>query len=131
MTFDLVIPRGNARGVIVGPVTVENAPVDLTVANTQVRFTAKTSLALADDAATGVIRKTFGVTGGPGGITVNDPATTDKNKLTVTLAASDSTAFPAGENTRLEYDVELAEPSGRISTIARGTLTFSADVTRL
>lgn len=105
-------------------VTRASVAIDLRLANTKLWFTAKK--ALSDLDASAVIRKTFGVSGGPGGITV--PGAAPGNVANIGIADADTAALSA--TTRLYFDVQLEEPDGTKTTVARGTLPVVADVTK-
>ncbi len=99
--------------------------IDLSLANVKMWLTAKRSLADTDAAA--VIAKTAGVGGGPGGITLNSPASTGKSFATVVVNPADTAALT--ETSRLECDVQLEEPDGTKTTVGRGRISVLADVT--
>jgi hypothetical protein len=107
-----------------GPVTrgPGGDPIDLTATGIQLWFTARRAFNAAP-----LVEKTYGVTGGAGGITVNDPATTAKNMLTVAVASADTAALT--RTTDVVYDVWLREPSGRNSEIFAGEWQLRARAT--
>lgn len=113
--FTLTAKRGDTIDLLV-LVTRDNAAVDLTGAD--VWFTAKRSLRDADVDA--VVQKTIG-----NGIVVTDALA---GEALVTIDPSDTNGFT--RETRLFCDVQVIEPSGRITTVADGTLTITLDVTR-
>lgn len=131
----LKVEQGDTLDLAVGPVVLPNlvdggaGPVDLTTVGMMVRFTAKTSKAVADAEAS--LRKTHGVAGGPGGITVNLPISAAKNWAMIRVESAETAALavPAAGSLRLVYDVELQEPDGRKTTLARGELMVVPDVT--
>jgi hypothetical protein len=123
---DITVYRGDSFTIEVGPVADTEDPVDLTLANTQMWFTAKRKTAVADaDAVIRLGSPTTGLTG----ITLNLPASDDDNMATITVPV-DVTAVLPPARTELVYDVQLLEPSGRKTTVATGNLTVLADVTR-
>jgi hypothetical protein len=100
----------------------EEIPIDLTQANTEIRMTAKKK---RTDAAP-FFRHTFGVIGGEGGITVDDPPDADKNWGTIKLAVLDTSGLTV--DTDLEYDVEIREPDGSRWTILEGLIAVIMDI---
>lgn len=110
--------------VYVVTVTRAGVAIDLRLANTKLWFTAKRSLSDADGDA--VIAKSAGVGGGPGGITV--PAAAPGNVANIGITDADTTELTG--TARLYYDVQLEEPDGTKTTVARGTLPVIADVTK-
>lgn len=110
----LTVTRKDANGVA--------QPVDLRLTNTEVRFTAKRKHADAYSAAP--IKKTAGVAGGPGGITV--PASAPGNVANIKIETADTSGFTKHE--RLIYDVEVKEPDGTRTTTHDGTLFVTLDV---
>lgn len=129
------IEQGDTLDLVVGPVVLPNlvtggtSPIDLTAAGMKIRFTAKAVKGTAD--ADAELRKTHGVVGGPGGITVNSPASAEKNFATIRAEAAetDALAVPAAGRLRLFYDVQLEEPDGRVTTLKRGTIVVVPDIT--
>ena len=59
--------------------------------------------------------------------TADGTATTDQNYVTLSVAPSVSSAWEWRHGV---YDVELTDPDGRVSRIAEGAVTVSAEVTR-
>jgi hypothetical protein len=80
-------------------------------------FTAKNSVLDSDEAA--VFQKTIG-----DGITVTDE---QGGLATIVLAHDDTKSL--GENTILQYDLQVKDAFNGIYTISRGTLVVEADVT--
>lgn len=98
-------------------VTRDGAPVDLTGAD--LWFTAKLKVKDADVDA--VAQKTVG-----SGITVTDAV---NGEALITLDPADTDGLT--KETTLYCDVQLVEASGRVTTVASGTLTILRDVTRV
>lgn len=96
---------------------VRQIPVDLTLSTTEVYFTAKTSLALAD--ASAFVQKTA---------TLNSPSSARKNLATVTVAPADTLGLL--DTTDFYFDVQLEEPDGRITRLDHGIWKVGAAVTR-
>lgn len=128
---DLQATAGETLLIDLGPVTRVNdagqtVPIDLTLTNTKLWFTAKRSK--DDPDADAVIAKTFGVGGGPGGIDVDVPASADNNRARATIPAADTDDLT--ETTHLLFDWQLEEPGGRVTHPDRGTLSLFGAVTR-
>jgi len=101
-------------------IEVAGTPVDLTGLQAAT-LTAKDDLASADP---GLLQKTLA----GGGIAVTDASA---GKLEVRFVPNDTTSLLT-DPTRsrvLEYDLEIIEASGRVSTVARGRLVIKPDVT--
>lgn len=92
-------------------------PVDLTLGGTTIVLTAKKK---RTDAVPFFTRSVGS------GITVNDPATADKNWATVKLAAANTSALL--EDTDLEHDVVVSLPDGTIMTVIEGLAYVRIDV---
>lgn len=94
-------------------------PLDVGAGGVSLWFTAKTSIAYADDDPT-TIRKTLG-----SGIVILDGAA---GKVLVTLDPSDTADLVA--DTVYTCDIQLKEADNTITTIASGILLVVLDVTR-
>lgn len=99
------------------------AAVDLSAADTMMRFSAKESL----DAVSAYVAKDSDAGAGLGGITLNDPSTARKNLATLTIDPADTSALD--ESTDFYFDVWLEEPDGRMTRIDRGIWKIGAAVT--
>lgn len=128
LTKDLIVVRGDSATIEIGPVLITDLvtgnllPVDLSQPGLSAWFTVK---ALPDDADPGLWQGTVGT-----GITLNSPASTDHNYLTVLIPKHtfnyNNSLFTADRVT-LVYDCELDDGT-RHETIARGNLSVIADV---
>jgi hypothetical protein len=128
---DLEATAGETLLLDLGPLTRVNdagakVPVDLTLAGTKLWFTAKRKK--SDPDADAVIAKTFNVAGGPDGIAINTPASTDKNMARATVPAGDTDDLL--ETTHLVFEWQLEEPGGRVSSPDHGTLSLLGAVVR-
>lgn len=112
--FNIVCKRGDTIDLEV-IATRDGAPLDLT--GTSIWFTAKRKLKDADENA--IAQKTLGA-----GITVTDA---EAGEALVTLDPADTAALT--KETTLYCDVQVVEASGRVTTVASGTLTIELDVT--
>jgi len=99
-------------------------PIDLTLATTEVVFTAKRHV--QDTDAQAVIQR--GNTNPLTGIAVNSPSSTRKNMATVTIAASVTQAILLSED--LYFDVQLKEPDGRVTRLDSGIWKVGGAITR-
>ena len=100
-------------------------PVDLTLANTVVWFSAKRHLSDPDVLS-------FLVKGNVAplyGVTLNQPSSTRKNLATVTIPAQDTAGVLDSED--FYFDVQLQEPGGRVTRLDHGIWKVEASVTRL
>lgn len=113
--------------------TVNFTDLGNVAARTKLWFTAKRKASDADDDAMIQIEETGDLlyingaaaeTAANGSLTVTDAATGD---MTLVLAAVESAKMPVDKT--LVYDIQMLTASG-VSTLAAGTLAFSADVTR-
>jgi hypothetical protein len=98
-------------------------PVDLTSA--VIWFTLKSSVVDADVAA--VLQKSSV----DGGITILDQ-TTDRGKASINLAPGDTATLGLTVSGPVvyQYDIQVKEASGRVSTVATGAFVLRPDVTR-
>lgn len=117
---DLAITRGDSA--MLTHTVTRGGPVDLRLPGTKLWFTAKRKL--ADQAADAVLAKTY-EEGIEGGISVLTGA--PGNVASTELEPAD-TAGLAGE-TLLEWDLQLLEPDGTRTTLERGRLLITLDVT--
>lgn len=131
-TTNIDADRGDDIEVVIGPVELEDpathavGPVDLTTA-IQLRLTVKDKLSDTDvNARAQLGNAATGLTG----ITVNDPATANKNYATARIPGAATENLP-DRAIDLHYDVQLREAGGRKTTLQRGLIRFGPDVTRL
>jgi hypothetical protein len=122
--------QGDSIDIELGPVDVYDerlkttTHIDLTQAGMKMWVTVK--IARSDTYANAVVKKTAGVAGGAGGIDLNFPVSTDKNLATAHISPAESQALSVRG---YYWDAQLEEPSGRKTTISRGTLRIAEDVT--
>jgi len=127
-TFDLVVERARTVTLELGPLTTENylgvkVPIDLTAVGTKMWLTVKHSV---DDADPGEVQLTEA-----SGITLNSPATADKNFATALIpeATFADAAAEYKDRTILVWDA-VWELGSRHETVARGKLIVVPSVTR-
>ena len=113
--IDLEMMRGDTKVFDVTITDEAGAAVNLT--GSTVKFTAKNRVGDAQGVA--VIALTTG-----DGVELTDAA---NGVARVTIAPDDTSGFTSKKT--LEYDVQVAETGGRVSTPVRGTLTVEMDVT--
>jgi hypothetical protein len=116
-SFTITAVRGDTIDLEV-TATRNSTALDLTGAD--IRFTAKNSLRDADDDA--VIAKTLA----DGVAVVGDP---EDGIALVTIDPADTSTL--SRRTVLQCDVQVVEISGRVTTVAKGTLTIELDATRV
>jgi hypothetical protein len=134
-TDDWTIEQGDDIELVLGPLMIRDpvtralTPIDTTAGGIKLWLTAKRALTDADAAA--VIRLgSPNVGGGLTGIVVNTPPTTAKNYVTITIPGALTEAIAAADlPLRLRYDVQLEEPTGKTTTLRRGTIMVVADAT--
>lgn len=130
------VEQGDTVDLVLGPVLLPDlvagatTPIDLTTAGMMLRFTAKTAKA-DTDAAAKIRKRTTNAGGAAGEVTVDSPASAANNWATIRILPADTTALtvPATGRLSLFYDVQLEEPDGRVTTLARGKLEIVPDVT--
>lgn len=131
-SFNITVDQGDSLPLVVGPVKVPDpvtgveSPIDLTQGGMKMWVTAKATLDVADSAAP-IRKRTVSAGGASGEIDLNVPVTTDKNYATANITAAEIAAITAP--VFLKCDVQLEEPNGRKTTIARGVIAVRADVT--
>lgn len=130
--FEIV--QGDDVDLVLGPVELPDlvaggvAPIDLTIVAVEIRMTAKERYADADAAAAVEIGTP---NTGLAGITVNTPATANKNYATARIPGTDTAALDVpATGLDLRYDVQLKEASGRKTTVQRGQLRVLPEATK-
>jgi hypothetical protein len=113
---DLKFYRGDTRTL---SIAVKRQSQAVNLAGASLTFTAKRSVADADDAA--IIQKSVGL-----GITVDDEP---GGLATLTILPEDTSGITTVPLT-LQYDLQLTEADETVTTVARGQLTILDDVTR-
>jgi prolyl-tRNA editing enzyme YbaK/EbsC (Cys-tRNA(Pro) deacylase) len=116
----LVVARGDDANVVI-PVTRGGQEVDLQ--NAKVWFTVKRRTTDPYEAA--VVAKTYGVAGGPGGITLS-VGRSYQSVIVAAIAAADTEGIAA--TTRLVWDARIEEPGVGRTRVAYGTLAVPLDV---
>lgn len=104
---------------IVFEAALSQAKKALAITGYTIWFTAKPNISLPDGGS-GVIQKTIG-----NGITVLDAS---QGKIRIGLVPADTAGI--NQETKYECDVQVKSPTNEVSTVARGTVTVSIDVTQ-
>jgi hypothetical protein len=121
IAFPLALAEVTLSGGAAPTATVRPTAFDLT--GCTLRWTLKTSAAVADNLATLTHVWAAGNAAPPGSWTVADPTT---GRATHKIAATESAGLVAG--TVYVWDLQLTDAVGDATTIGSGTLTVTADV---